>query len=181
MIGCYVSIVLAKFSTRKSRPRFHPTSQRKLPWQGAFQTTRHFHKPSLFNWLSDFGGDQCGDQKMENLSRWRPKGPKSYPVKVQVMGVFSGPLRTKGRRRVGNSFLERFAMFRSQYLVKFKCHFSWHGRIMVRSWSDRPRIGNDVWSVFGNVLWHVAVAVSFFVAVAVFGEVGGWHLLLRAL
>ena len=32
--------------------------------------------------------------------------------------------------------------------------FSWsdHARIMLGSWSDRPRIGNDVSSVFGDFL-----------------------------
>ena len=33
-----------------------------------------------------------------------------------------------------------------QYLVKFK------SRIMLGSWSDRPRIGNDVSPVFGDFL-----------------------------
>ena len=49
---------------------------------------------------------------------------------------------------------------------------SWsdYGRIMLGSWSDRPRIGNDVSPVFGDFLWPLAV--SFFVAGAVFGEVG---------
>ena len=50
--------------------------------------------------------------------------------------------------------------------------------------SDHARIGpalemTFVWSVLGNFLWNVAVL--FFVAGAIFGEVGWWHLLLRAL
>ena len=59
--------------------------------------------------------------------------------------------------------------------------FSWsdHARIMLGSCSDRPRIGNDVSSVFGDFLWNLAV--SLFVPGAVFGEVGSWYLLLRAL
>ena len=57
--------------------------------------------------------------------------------------------------------------------------FSDHGRIMVGSFSDRPRIGNDVSPVFGHFLWNFAM--QFCVAGAVFGEVGSWHLLLRAL
>ena len=58
---------------------------------------------------------------------------------------------------------------------------SWsdHARIILGSFSDRPRIGNDVSPVFEHFLWNFAV--SFFVAGAVFGEVGSWHLLLRAL
>ena len=54
-----------------------------------------------------------------------------------------------------------------------------HGRIMVGSCSDRPRIGNDVSSVFSKFLWDSGR--SFFVAGAVFGEFGLWHFLLRAL
>ena len=50
------------------------------------------------------------------------------------------------------------------------CGLRFHGRIMVGSCSDRPRIGNDVSSVFGDFLCNLAV--SFFVAGAVFGEVG---------
>ena len=70
--------------------------------------------------------------------------------------------------------------WQAQYLVKLKCHFSWqaqysvkfgmianlgceagcgltvswsdHARIMVGSCSDRPRIGNDVSSVFRKFL-----------------------------
>ena len=46
-----------------------------------------------------------------------------------------------------------------------------HGRIMVASCSDRPRIGNDVSSVFKHLLTNFAM--QFFVAGAVFGDVGG--------
>ena len=53
-----------------------------------------------------------------------------------------------------------------------------HGRIILRSWSDRPRIGNDVSSVFSKILWDFGR--SFFVAGAVFGEFGLWRMLLRA-
>ena len=45
-----------------------------------------------------------------------------------------------------------------------------HGRIMVGSWSDRPRIGNDVSSVFKDFVRNFAI--HFCVAGAVFGEVG---------
>ena len=54
-----------------------------------------------------------------------------------------------------------------------------HGRIILGSWSDRPRIGNDVSSVFSKFLWDFGR--SFFVAGAVFGEFGLWRMLLRAL
>ena len=54
-----------------------------------------------------------------------------------------------------------------------------HGRIMLGSFSDRPRIGNDVSSVFSKFLWDSGR--SFFVAGAVFGEFGLWRMLLRAL
>ena len=49
---------------------------------------------------------------------------------------------------------------------------SWsdHGRIMVGSFSDRPRIGNDVSSVFKDFVRNFAM--QFCVAGAVFGEVG---------
>ena len=49
---------------------------------------------------------------------------------------------------------------------------SWsdHSRIMVGSCSDRPRIGNDVSSVFRKFLCDFGR--SFFVAGAVFGELG---------
>ena len=49
---------------------------------------------------------------------------------------------------------------------------SWsdHGRIILGTVSDRPRIVNDVSSVFTKFLSHVGR--SFFVAGAVFGEVG---------
>ena len=57
------------------------------------------------------------------------------------------------------------------------CRF--HGRIMVGSFSDRPRIGNDVSSVLKDFLKNFAL--QFFVADAIFGDVGGGHLLLRAL
>ena len=46
-----------------------------------------------------------------------------------------------------------------------------HGRIMVGSWSDRSRIGNDVSAVFRKFLSDLGC--SFCVAGAVFGEVGG--------
>ena len=45
-----------------------------------------------------------------------------------------------------------------------------HGRIILGSWSDRPRIGNDVSSVFSKFLGDFGR--SFFVAGAVFGEFG---------
>ena len=50
------------------------------------------------------------------------------------------------------------------------CGLRFHGRIMVGSVSDRPRIGNDVSLVFRKFLPHVKR--SFCVAGAVFGEVG---------
>ena len=58
---------------------------------------------------------------------------------------------------------------------------SWsdHGRIMVGSFSDRPRIGNDVSTVFKDFLRNLGM--EFCVAGAVFGDVGGGGLLLRAL
>ena len=46
-----------------------------------------------------------------------------------------------------------------------------HVRIMVGSWSNRPRIGNDASTVFGKFFLHFGV--QFCVAGAVFGEVGG--------
>ena len=46
-----------------------------------------------------------------------------------------------------------------------------HGRIMVASCSDLPRIGNDVSSVFKDLLRNFAM--QFFVAGAVFGDVEG--------
>ena len=54
-----------------------------------------------------------------------------------------------------------------------------HGRIMVGSCSNRPRIGIDASTVFGQFL--LDFGMQFCVAGAVFGEVGGWCLLLRAL
>ena len=45
-----------------------------------------------------------------------------------------------------------------------------HGRIMFGSWSNRPRIGNDVSTVFGE--FFLDFGVQFCVAGAVFGEVG---------
>ena len=58
---------------------------------------------------------------------------------------------------------------------------SWsdHSRIMVGSFSDRPRIGNCVSLVFSKFLSDVGW--SFCVAGAVFREVGGCRRLLRAL
>ena len=50
------------------------------------------------------------------------------------------------------------------------CGLRFHGRIMVGSVSDRPRIGNDVSLVFRKFLPQVKW--SFCVAGAVFGEVG---------
>ena len=50
-----------------------------------------------------------------------------------------------------NAFLAKFKCpfsWHVHYLVKFKCPFSWqaadYGRIMLGSWSDRPRIVNDI-------------------------------------
>ena len=57
--------------------------------------------------------------------------------------------------------------------------FSERSRIMVGSCSDRSRIGNDVSPVFSYFLSDLGW--SFCVAGAVFGEVGGCCLLLRAL
>ena len=42
---------------------------------------------------------------------------------------------------------------------------------MLESWSDRPRIGNDVSPVFKDFVKNFAM--QFCVAGAVFGEVGG--------
>ena len=50
------------------------------------------------------------------------------------------------------------------------CGLRFHGRIMVGSFSDRPRIGNDVSSVFKDFVRKFAI--QFCVAGAVFGEVG---------
>ena len=52
-------------------------------------------------------------------------------------------------------------------------------RIILGSFSDRSRIGNDVSSVFTK--FFSDFGRSFFVAGAVFGEVGGCCLSLRAL
>ena len=49
------------------------------------------------------------------------------------------------------------------------CGLRFHGRIMLGSFSDRPRIGNDVSPVFRKFLPHVKW--SFCVVGAVFGEV----------
>ena len=51
------------------------------------------------------------------------------------------------------------------------CGLRFHGRIMLGSFSDRPRIGNDVSPVFRKFLPDVKW--SFCVAGAVFGEFGG--------
>ena len=51
------------------------------------------------------------------------------------------------------------------------CGLRFCGRIMLGSWSDRPRIGNDVLAVFCKFLPDVGR--SFCVAGAVFGEFGG--------
>ena len=59
------------------------------------------------------------------------------------------------------------------------CGLRFHGRIILGSFSDRPRIGNDVSPVFRKFLPDVKW--SFCVAGAVFGEVGREGLLLRAL
>ena len=50
------------------------------------------------------------------------------------------------------------------------CGLRFHSRIMLGSFSDRPRIGNDVSPVFRIFLPDVKW--SFCVAGAVFGEVG---------
>ena len=55
--------------------------------------------------------------------------------------------------------------------LRFAFSFSDHSRIMVGSFSDRPRIGNDVSPVFRKFLPDVKW--SFCVAGAVFGEFGG--------
>ena len=52
-------------------------------------------------------------------------------------------------------------------------------RIILGSCSDRARIGNDVSAVFEKFLQNFGE--SFCVAGAVFGDVGGCHLLFRAL
>ena len=54
-----------------------------------------------------------------------------------------------------------------------------HARIMVGSCSDRPRIGNDISAVFEKFLGKFPESIC--VAGAVFGDVGGCHLLFRAL
>ena len=46
-----------------------------------------------------------------------------------------------------------------------------NGRIMLGSWSNRPRIGNDTSTIFGK--FRKDLGVQFCVAGAVFGEVGG--------
>ena len=51
------------------------------------------------------------------------------------------------------------------------CGLRFHGRIILGSCSDRPRIGNDVSRVFHKFLPDVKW--SFCVAGAVFGEFGG--------
>ena len=57
---------------------------------------------------------------------------------------------------------------------------SWsdHGRIMVGSFSDRPRIGNDVSTVFKDFLRNLGME---FCVAGAFGDAGGGALLLRAL
>ena len=54
-----------------------------------------------------------------------------------------------------------------------------HARIILGSFSDRPRIGNDVSPVFKDFVRNFAM--QFCVTGAVFGDVGGGGLLLRAL
>ena len=49
----------------------------------------------------------------------------------------------------------------------------------ARTFSDRPRIGNDVSTVFKDFLRNLGM--EFRVAGAIFGDVGGGGLLLRAL
>ena len=51
------------------------------------------------------------------------------------------------------------------------CGLRFCARIVLGSWSDRPRIGNDVSAVFRKFLPDVGW--SFCVAGAVFGEFGG--------
>ena len=46
-----------------------------------------------------------------------------------------------------------------------------HGRIMLGSWSNRPRVGNEASTVFRKIL--LDLGVQFCVAGAVFGEVEG--------
>ena len=60
---------------------------------------------------------------------------------------------------------------RVQFCVFWVGSWSDHARIMVGSFSDRSRIGNDVSAVFSKFLSDVGW--SFCVAGAIFGEVGG--------
>ena len=57
--------------------------------------------------------------------------------------------------------------------------FSDPARIILGSCSDRSRIVNDVSAVFEKFLGKFQESIC--VAGAVFGDVGGWHLLFRAL
>ena len=68
---------------------------------------------------------------------------------------------------------------RVQFCVFWVGSVSDHSRIMLGSFSDRSRIGNDVSAVSSYFLYDLGP--SFCVAGAIFGEVGGCCLLLRAL
>ena len=68
---------------------------------------------------------------------------------------------------------------RVQFCVFMVGSCSERSRIILGSFSDRSRIGNDVSSVFTK--FFSDFGRSFFVAGAVFGEVGGCCLSLRAL
>ena len=78
-----------------------------------------------------------------------------------VVGAAFGEVRNDSRGR-------ELLFFRYKMLVARRRVFS---RIMLGSWSDRPRIVNDVSAVFEKFRGNFGE--SFFVAGAISGDVGG--------
>ena len=68
-----------------------------------------------------------------------------------VGAVFGEGLNVRlGAKRCTSGDLEKQADLRGG--LRFAFSWSDHARIMLGSWSDRPRIGNDVSPVFGDFL-----------------------------
>ena len=73
----------------------------------------------------------------------------------------------------------RFRSAKSKFAERAGARWRVYVRIMLGSCSKHRRIGIDAVAIFGNFFFDFGV--YFCVAGAVFGEVGGWWLLLRAL
>ena len=117
------------------------------------------------------------------ICSWRVRKVASVARRVAVCVFWAGSWSDRSRimlgySRIGRALEMALQLFSVNFFKIWKCNFAWQAQCLVRLQGDACRSAHCKWRFIcdADQSWH-----SFCVAGAVFGEVGGRFLSLRAL